>query len=154
MPSKTENWKHVVDSRGTLKEVLIATAKAISDDDLLTAEWLMSELHHMVSISCEPIQRFLKVKFQNLHLNLDEGLALNLPFMLHHMPDESVDPKNKGDRLFRLVKSWSPRVMAHFTLGGCTELLLHLVRGNELQLSCGNIIQNPEEYDSALLIVD
>ena len=55
MPSETENWKHVVDSRGTLKEVLIATAKAISDDDLLT-EWLMSELHHMVSISCEPIQ--------------------------------------------------------------------------------------------------
>lgn len=40
-----------------LRQVLIASAKAISDDDLFTAEWLMFELRQMVSVSGEPIQR-------------------------------------------------------------------------------------------------
>jgi len=34
--------------KGTLKEVLIAIAKPILDDDLLTAEWPLSKLCHVV----------------------------------------------------------------------------------------------------------
>ena len=31
--------------------------------------------------------------------------------MLHHVPDESVDPQNHRDRLLRLIKSLSPKVV-------------------------------------------
>ncbi|WCJ37416.1 GRAS family transcription factor [Euphorbia peplus] len=44
-------------SRGDLKLVLIACAKAVSDNDLLMAQWLMDELRRMVSVSGEPMQR-------------------------------------------------------------------------------------------------
>lgn len=54
-----DNWRQMMEAipRGDLKQVLIACAKAISDDDLPTAQWLMSELRQMVSVSGEPIQR-------------------------------------------------------------------------------------------------
>lgn len=253
----TESWQQLVEmiSKGKLKEVLIACAKAISNDDLLTAEWLISELHNMVSVSGEPIQRlgayilegliarfsssgiaiynalnckeptsseFLsymqvlyevcpyfkfgymsangaiaealknedrihiidfqiaqgsqwvsliqalaarpsgpprvritgvddstsefarggglnivgerlsmlakacnlpfefhaaelscdaELKLQNFELQSEEALAVNFPFLLHHIPDESVGPQNHRDTLLRLVKSWSPKVV-------------------------------------------
>ncbi|KAH7576639.1 hypothetical protein JRO89_XS01G0122600 [Xanthoceras sorbifolium] len=44
-------------SRRDVKHVLIACAKAVSDNDLLMANWLMDELRQMVSVSGEPIQR-------------------------------------------------------------------------------------------------
>lgn len=40
-----------------LKEALVACAKAIEDNDIPRAEWLMSELRKMVSVCGEPIQR-------------------------------------------------------------------------------------------------
>ncbi|XP_073286241.1 scarecrow-like protein 21 [Primulina huaijiensis] len=40
-----------------LKQLLIACAKAISNNDLLMAQWLMSELRQLVSVSGEPMQR-------------------------------------------------------------------------------------------------
>ncbi|CAO2835708.1 unnamed protein product [Amaranthus hypochondriacus] len=254
--SDTENWQQLVEmiSRGELKEALIACAKAISNDDFLTAAWLISELQNMVSVSGEPIQRLsaymlegliarlsssgisiyralkcneptsgellsymqllyevcpyfkfgymsangaiadalknedkihiidfqiaqgsqwvsliqalaarpggppqvritglddttsafarggglnivrerlsnlakacnLPFQFhaatltfgaeviQNLELRPDEALAVNFPFLLHHIPDESVGPENHRDSLLRLVKSWSPKVV-------------------------------------------
>ncbi|XP_009761823.1 scarecrow-like transcription factor PAT1 [Nicotiana sylvestris] len=52
-------WRQMMEAipRGDLKRVLIACAKAESDGDLLTAQWLISELRQMVSVSGEPIQR-------------------------------------------------------------------------------------------------
>ncbi|KAK8688706.1 hypothetical protein V6N13_087450 [Hibiscus sabdariffa] len=52
-------WRLVMDAitRGDLKQVLVSCAKAISDNDLLMAQWLMDELRRMVSVSGEPIQR-------------------------------------------------------------------------------------------------
>ncbi|KDP29900.1 hypothetical protein JCGZ_18469 [Jatropha curcas] len=54
-----ESLRQIVEaiSRGDLKHVLIACAKAVSDNDLLMAQWLMDELRQMVSVSGEPIQR-------------------------------------------------------------------------------------------------
>uniref|UniRef100_A0A2N9J9M0 Uncharacterized protein n=1 Tax=Fagus sylvatica TaxID=28930 RepID=A0A2N9J9M0_FAGSY len=54
-----EKWKQMMEliSRGDLREVLCACAKAIEDDEMATAEWLMSQLRQMVSVSGEPIQR-------------------------------------------------------------------------------------------------
>ncbi|KAI3810002.1 hypothetical protein L1987_19607 [Smallanthus sonchifolius] len=40
-----------------------------------------------------------------------EALAVNFPFQLHHMPDESVDVNNPRDGLLRMVKSLSPKVV-------------------------------------------
>ncbi|KAK9078206.1 hypothetical protein SSX86_002263 [Deinandra increscens subsp. villosa] len=40
-----------------------------------------------------------------------EALAVNFPFQLHHMPDESVDVNNPRDELLRMVKSLSPKVV-------------------------------------------
>ncbi|KAK6934550.1 Transcription factor GRAS [Dillenia turbinata] len=56
---ETGRWKKITEmiSQGDLKEVLIACAKAVSENDILTAEWLISELRSMVSVSGEPIQR-------------------------------------------------------------------------------------------------
>lgn len=42
---------------GDLKEVLIACAKAIAENNMITAEWLMSELRTVVSVCGSPIQR-------------------------------------------------------------------------------------------------
>lgn len=52
-----------------------------------------------------------QVKRENLKVQSGEFLAVNFPYMLHHMPDESVSTENHRDRLLRLVKSLSPRVV-------------------------------------------
>ncbi|CAL1381927.1 unnamed protein product [Linum trigynum] len=44
-------------SRADLNQVLVACAKAVSENDHLTAQWLIDELRHMVSVSGESIQR-------------------------------------------------------------------------------------------------
>ncbi|KAJ4725224.1 Scarecrow-like transcription factor [Melia azedarach] len=56
---ESEKWKYIVEilSRGDLKEVLFSCAKAIENNDMFTADWLMSELRQTVSVSGEPIQR-------------------------------------------------------------------------------------------------
>ncbi|KAI5683187.1 hypothetical protein M9H77_04415 [Catharanthus roseus] len=52
-------WRQMIEviPRGDLKHVLVACAKAISENDYLTAQLLMTELRQMVSVSGEPIQR-------------------------------------------------------------------------------------------------
>ncbi|KAK9132989.1 hypothetical protein Scep_012517 [Stephania cephalantha] len=52
-----------------------------------------------------------EVKLENLGVRPDEAVAVNFALMLHHMPDESVSIDNHRDRLLRLVKSLSPRVV-------------------------------------------
>lgn len=52
-----------------------------------------------------------QVKRESLSIRPGEALAVNFPYMLHHMPDESVNTENHRDRLLRLVKSLSPRVV-------------------------------------------
>ncbi|OIT05398.1 PREDICTED: scarecrow-like protein 13 [Nicotiana attenuata] len=52
-----------------------------------------------------------KVELENLQVRHGEALAVNFPYMLHHMPDESVSTMNHRDRLLRLVKSLSPKIV-------------------------------------------
>ncbi|CAH2044828.1 unnamed protein product [Thlaspi arvense] len=52
-----------------------------------------------------------EVKPKNLGVRPGEALAVNFAFVLHHMPDESVCPENHRDRLLRMVKSLSPKVV-------------------------------------------
>ncbi|KAG5516294.1 hypothetical protein RHGRI_037111 [Rhododendron griersonianum] len=52
-----------------------------------------------------------EVNLENLMLRPGEAVAVNFPYMLHHMPDESVTTTNHRDRLLRLVKSLSPKVV-------------------------------------------
>ncbi|XP_031490076.1 scarecrow-like protein 21 isoform X1 [Nymphaea colorata] len=51
------------------------------------------------------------VEVDMLKLQPHEALAVNFPFQLHHMPDESVSTANHRDRLLRLVKGLSPKVV-------------------------------------------
>lgn len=51
------------------------------------------------------------VQLHNIGVQPGEALAVNFAFMLHHMPDESVGTENHRDRLLRLVKSLSPKVV-------------------------------------------
>ncbi|KAB1208676.1 Scarecrow-like transcription factor PAT1 [Morella rubra] len=51
------------------------------------------------------------VQQENLGIRPGEALAVNFAFVLHHMPDESVSTQNHRDRLLRLVKSLSPKVV-------------------------------------------
>ncbi|CAL0334560.1 unnamed protein product [Lupinus luteus] len=52
-----------------------------------------------------------EVELKNLVVRPGEALAVNFPYVLHHMPDESVSTENHRDRLMRLVKSLSPKVV-------------------------------------------
>ncbi|KAI3686295.1 hypothetical protein L1987_79969 [Smallanthus sonchifolius] len=52
-----------------------------------------------------------EVESKHLGVRPGESLAVNFAFMLHHMPDESVNPQNHRDRLLRLAKSLSPKVV-------------------------------------------
>ncbi|KAI3795744.1 hypothetical protein L1987_38401 [Smallanthus sonchifolius] len=51
------------------------------------------------------------VHWGNLRVQPGEAIAANFPYMLHHMPDESVSTTNHRDRLIRLVKLLSPKVV-------------------------------------------
>lgn len=52
-----------------------------------------------------------EVERQHLRVQPGEAVVVNFPFVLHHMPDESVSTENHRDRLLRLVKSLSPKVV-------------------------------------------
>lgn len=62
------------------------------------------EFHSAAMSGCE-VQR------ENLGVRAGEALAVNFPYVLHHMPDESVSTENHRDRLLRLMKSLSPKVV-------------------------------------------
>lgn len=52
-----------------------------------------------------------EVELEDLIIKPDESLAVNFPFVLHHMSDESVSTENHRDRLLRLVKRLSPKIV-------------------------------------------
>ncbi|KAL3850938.1 hypothetical protein ACJIZ3_012820 [Penstemon smallii] len=62
------------------------------------------EFHGAAMSGCE-------VELVNLRVQQGEALAVNFPYILHHMPDESVSTTNHRDRLLRLIKSISPKVV-------------------------------------------
>ncbi|KAI0493136.1 hypothetical protein KFK09_027412 [Dendrobium nobile] len=62
------------------------------------------EFHPALMSGCE-------VEVENLGVRPGEALAVNLAFQLHHIPDESVSTTNHRDRILRLVKSLTPKVV-------------------------------------------
>lgn len=52
-----------------------------------------------------------EVQPPDLWVQPGETLAVNFAFQLHHLPDESVSTVNPRDRVLRLVKSLSPKVV-------------------------------------------
>ncbi|XP_021293671.1 scarecrow-like protein 13 [Herrania umbratica] len=62
------------------------------------------EFHDAAMSGCE-------VQLEHLKVQPGEALAVNFPYVLHHMPDESVSTWNHRDRLLRLVKSLSPKIV-------------------------------------------
>ncbi|CAJ1941478.1 unnamed protein product [Sphenostylis stenocarpa] len=62
------------------------------------------EFHSAAMSGCEVVRG-------NVEIRPGEALAVNFPFVLHHMADESVSTENHRDRLLRLVKSLSPKVV-------------------------------------------
>lgn len=60
---------------------------------------------HAVPVFGPEVQRDM------LEVHPGETLAVNFPFQLHHMPDESVNTSNHRDRLLRMVKGMSPKVV-------------------------------------------
>ncbi|KAE8724227.1 Scarecrow-like transcription factor PAT1 [Hibiscus syriacus] len=65
---------------------------------------VLFEFHDTNMISCE-------IQLQHLNVHPGEAVVVNFPYVLHHMPDESVTIWNHRDRLLRLVKSLSPKVV-------------------------------------------
>ncbi|KDP40388.1 hypothetical protein JCGZ_04207 [Jatropha curcas] len=62
------------------------------------------EFHDAAMSGCE-LQR------EHLRVQPGEAVVVNFPYILHHMPDESVNTWNHRDRLLRLVKTLSPKVV-------------------------------------------
>ncbi|KAL5987965.1 DNA topoisomerase 2-associated protein pat1 [Asimina triloba] len=52
-----------------------------------------------------------EVDVNHLLLQPGDAVAVNFAFQLHHMPDESVSTDNHRDRLLRLVKNLSPKLV-------------------------------------------
>lgn len=52
-----------------------------------------------------------EVELKTLQIRPGEAIVVNCPYVMHHMPDESVSIENHRDRLLRLVKGLSPKVM-------------------------------------------
>ncbi|MQM18002.1 hypothetical protein Taro_050985 [Colocasia esculenta] len=52
-----------------------------------------------------------EVELEHLGVRPGEALAVNFAYQLHHMPDESVSTRNHRDRILRMVKSLSPKVV-------------------------------------------
>lgn len=52
-----------------------------------------------------------EVRLEDFELRPNEAVAVNFAIMLHHVPDESVNIHNHRDRLLRLVKHMSPKVV-------------------------------------------
>ncbi|KAK4752377.1 hypothetical protein SAY87_021175 [Trapa incisa] len=52
-----------------------------------------------------------EVRLEHLRVLPGEAVVVNLPYVLHHVPDESVSTENYRDRLLRLVRGLSPRVV-------------------------------------------
>lgn len=53
-----------------------------------------------------------EVEIKDLKLRPGEAIAVNFAMMLHHLPDESVDSQNHRDRLLRMAKCLSPKIVA------------------------------------------
>ncbi|CAN0910368.1 Scarecrow-like protein 13 [Linum grandiflorum] len=62
------------------------------------------EFHDTAMEGCE-------IRREHLNIQPGEAVVVNFPYVLHHMPDESVDTWNHRDRLLWLVKSLSPRIV-------------------------------------------
>lgn len=62
------------------------------------------EFHGVAISGCD-------VESGHLGVRPGEALAVNFAMMLHHMPDESVGVPNHRDRLLRMVKGLSPKVV-------------------------------------------
>ncbi|XP_038691958.1 scarecrow-like protein 13 [Tripterygium wilfordii] len=62
------------------------------------------EFHDAAMSGCE-------VQLEDLMVRPGEAVVVNFPYVLHHVPDESVTTWNHRDRLLRLVKSLSPKVV-------------------------------------------
>ncbi|GAB2224734.1 hypothetical protein Droror1_Dr00005504 [Drosera rotundifolia] len=82
------------------------------------------EFHAAAMSGCE-------VNRDNLRLRPGEAVAVNFPYMLHHMPDESVSTHNHRDRLLRLVKSIGPKVVVLVEQESNTNTSPFLNRFNE-----------------------
>ncbi|KAG5561145.1 hypothetical protein RHGRI_004232 [Rhododendron griersonianum] len=82
------------------------------------------EFHSAAISGCE-------VELDNLRIQRGEALAVNFPYVLHHMPDESVTTRNHRDRLLRLVKSLSPKVVTLIELESNTNTAAFLPRFKE-----------------------
>ncbi|OIW00088.1 hypothetical protein TanjilG_26425 [Lupinus angustifolius] len=52
------------------------------------------------------------VEKEDLGVRPGEAVAVIFPYVLHHMPDEGVSMENHRDRVLRLVKSLSPKVVS------------------------------------------
>ncbi|XP_072977267.1 scarecrow-like protein 21 [Typha angustifolia] len=62
------------------------------------------EFHAVAMSSCD-------VEREHLGVRHGEALVVNFTFQLHHIPDESVSTVNHRDRLLRMTKSLSPKVV-------------------------------------------
>lgn len=52
-----------------------------------------------------------EVEVEHLGVRPGEALAVNFAYQLHHLPDESVSTRNHRDRVLRMVKGLSPKVV-------------------------------------------
>lgn len=71
----------------------------------LAASYNVPFAFHAVPVFGPEVQRDM------LEIHPGETLAVNFPYQLHHMPDESVNTSNHRDRLLRMVKGLSPKVV-------------------------------------------
>ncbi|KAJ8770527.1 hypothetical protein K2173_018018 [Erythroxylum novogranatense] len=71
----------------------------------IARQWNVPLEFHDTAMTCYEVRR------EDLRILPGEAVVVNFPFVLHHMPDESVNTTNHRDLLLRLVKSLNPKIV-------------------------------------------
>ncbi|KAL8205332.1 hypothetical protein R6Q57_008883 [Mikania cordata] len=58
-----------------------------------------------------PFEFHTEIGLESVRAQPNESLAVNFAFVLHRMPDESVSTRNHRDRVLRLVKRMTPKIV-------------------------------------------
>nr|GEX67013.1 hypothetical protein [Tanacetum cinerariifolium] len=76
------------------------------------------------------------IELHHFKVQPGEALAVNCAFVLHHVPDESVNPQNHRDRLLRLIKSLSPKVVTLVEQEANVNTAKFFHRTNQVEQHC------------------
>ncbi|XP_047939397.1 scarecrow-like protein 21 isoform X2 [Salvia hispanica] len=144
--AEIDSWRQLMEviPRGDLKQLLTACAKAVSNCDWLMAQWLMSELRQLVSVSGAPVQRLGAYMLEGLvalmstsgssinkSLKLREPASFELLSYMHMLYEIG-----QGSQWIPLIQAFAARPGGppHIRITGVDDITSAYARGGGLNM--------------------